>query len=200
MGKRKFWLSPAVLLISAVGLVLCHMGAAAQSAEDITQNPDRPAVAIPKEYIPTYFCVLNFFELPANVAYTKGGPAFGSLLELLGIESDSPLKDTLIETIVSARELYANPPDLRPYINDDDAWMNVQLEWIGTRVQTLKTLYDTFLDECEDEGLDRDQIKSTIESIGRVGLNITLIGEMHTDLKGSLRQFEAPTTSNPWLE
>ena len=157
------------------------------------------AVKIPREHTPSYYCLITYFE---SRAYGHlSGNHFHQVLDELSIPHSSPLKDRLIQLTLLANDNYNKSMPWKHLPKDDEAaWNAEQDAFIEGQMTSVKTLYDTFLDEVEEEGLDSEEINDTMVREGRKMTSITVIGD-HIDDKliDLLNQFESPGNNNPWL-
>ena len=85
-----------------------------------------------------------------------------------------------------------------------EAWETAQYEFLEHQVQTVKTLYDGFLDAAADAGLDSDDTHDVIVAEGREIAGVALFpedGEASYPAKQReiLRIFETDD-KNPWLK
>ena len=164
-----------------------------------TQAPTaQEAVKLPPEHIPTYFLVTSYLRVRAYSHLT--GNHFHRVLHTLEIPNDSPLKDRLTQLVVLTHERFEKKLDLSHIRDGDtDAWNDAQDAFLEEHVRVIKNLYDTFLNEAEAAGHDRDKIHSTIIEEGRKLGGVALIGELRDKQIDILNLFEDPDNDNPWL-
>ena len=154
---------------------------------------------VPKEYTPTYNCVVGFVRAIAH-RHLLGGH-FHMTLDLLGIPHDSPVKDALIQFTLRVIDLRDKPYRV-PFTEETrQEWVDGQYAWMENRVRLTKQHYDELLDAVEAAGWDSDNVHKTIVEEGRKVTSITLFGDTEWDAKQRdiFRIFE-PETKNPWLQ
>ena len=178
-----------------LSLALLTAPAVAQQPEPATET----AVRIPREYTPTYDCIVGFFEARAYQHLSK--KHFNRVLDILGIPHDSPLKDRLIQITLLVWGQATTVTDLSEHENDMQAWEEAQYKAIEKEARDLKALYDTFLDEVDEAGLDSDYVHNQIVEEGRSFTSITIIGDTDLDQRDRAiyRLFEDADDTNPWL-
>jgi len=175
-------------------LALCITPAVAQQQSD----PIPTGVGVPKEYTPTYSCVVGYLEGIAHRHLL--GNHFHRTLDQLGIPHDSPLKDRLTQFTLQVIELNNKTFDMTLTETNKAAWVEAKYDFLENRIRTTKTWYDSFLDAVKDEGLDADEVHETMVEEGRKIISINLVGStaFSEKFRSIFRIFE-PETTNPWL-
>ena len=175
-----------------------------QRLQDLTEeelfNPPVPSGAfkIPKDQIPVYHCVSNFFSVPVRVHIRNDD--LNSLLEQMGITPTLVLRAHVIQLSGKSSDKSSRFSSLMKYEDDPETWEKEQYKLIEREIQSFKKDYDDFLDACEDEGLDSDDIHEKIVRFGRDITAMGASGDLDPRHKRALRIMEDPTINNPLLE
>lgn len=154
---------------------------------------------IPKEYIPTYYCVRAFFSLPFR-AHTEHH-TLDQLLERMGIPSDeNEVKSKMVLLYAETQGMGSDYSSLVQYNDDQAAWEREQYRLIRKEITEFKTLYEEFLSALTEAELDKATIHNRIVEFGREVTNIGTTGDLDDRHKEALKLFEPPSSYNPWLE
>lgn len=154
---------------------------------------------IPKSETPDYHCFVGFFLL--EVKMRNDNEDLGSLLTDMGLPESNLLKHMMIRIVneLGEQKIQGEFGVPETFQGDRQAGKYRQAK---AKIRWHKQLYDSFLTLVENEGADADSIHNHIIAEGRdmVQVMITGSGTYDEAYKEALSQFEAPGSSNTWLE
>ena len=166
-----------------------------------TDQDDLTPIEIPQNQIPTYFCVLSFFELASERIKAN---QFDDVLKDIGIDAEAKtLRSRFLQVTTVILGLDADDPDYAKFEDDPAEWTKQQDQEIEKEIGQVIRVYDLFLQECDEEKLDSRVVHQNIVEQGRaiVGMAASAGPPLDLALRKALRLFEddGDKTTNPWL-